>query len=308
MFGPKVRHLGRPALVILFGLFIDGFVEWLIHTYVHDTKEAIAAGIAAHVFVGLGGVLVAVPAFVKLLPEIGMVWKYAVDVKAGTGGTKIKDAVIAFLRPRLQSHFHAVEEIFGKGLTIAEPELAPLTKAAFEGCSGPYVGIDANTPTRFRELYPDYLEYEVAGRRPKDIRTDTRYLALDQSVLLSNFQDDPEEFAWFCDFHQRHGISLLQVNAGDVKAAQHRAQLPSAELGLYGGEYAIFFDPQGEGKIKIALHRLDASLSKRLQLYLEVINRKASRIVIGNGKTLKFERLDTSEIQSQLRRMQVSKN
>jgi hypothetical protein len=297
----RYRH---PVLVLGTLAACQLVIAYAGATYFHTWPAKFAFGAVAELLLFSGGAIVAIPRLTKLLPEIQLLWVYADDARRATGNRRIQASVLEFLRPRLRDYLDRLRDLYSEGLLIEPHELGPLTAAAFRGFKGFYIGTDKNVPSRFRQLYPEYLEQQVRDRRADAYHRDTRFLIVSPTDLINDYRENPVEFTAFCDFHQRNQIALLQVDPEKAEQIRKYTELGTAEIGDYGGEYTIFFEPRGD-QVAITLRRY-AELSGRVDLFFFHLNPSARRIILGNGGALQLLPRSVEEIELQRSRMSRS--
>jgi hypothetical protein len=99
---------------------------------------------------------------------------------------------------------------------------------------------------------------------------DVRFLIVDPAALVQDYASDQFEFTRFYDMHWKHQVELLQVDPSQVEIALTKAGLPSAEIGLYGWRYVIFFSPTEERTgVTVYAARLQGPLAVQCRQFLE---------------------------------------
>ncbi|MDA2938232.1 hypothetical protein MYX75_08230 [Acidobacteria bacterium AH-259-A15] len=168
-----------------------------------------------------------------------------------------------------------------------DPNLKEFTKLFFKNCRGRYIGTDRHVPTEFYQLYPEYYGSQCVR---KVVEGDYRFVLYDAEALLSDYQNNPNVAFTFVDSHIGDGVRLLSVPY-DL-ANQHKTELglPSTDLGLFGGEFVVFFSPPKLGgkrrrklKGKIMLKPVDESMADDLEAFLMRLAEHAYRVDLENG-------------------------
>jgi hypothetical protein len=218
----------------------------------------------------------------------------------------------ALFTPRLERELNKLRELITNGVLVDKNELEAFVQACFGSCNGAYQGVDSHKPTDFFELYPQYLISQQVRRRLPNfaqiffdeeppLSADIRFLLVEKSDLVIDYQENPHIFENFCQQHSRKNINLLQVSPSIANSFASSRNLPSTDVGIFGWRYAVFFKPIREANITkytITLQMLDKTNSAQLLNYLRTLNHAAHRIRISSNDGLIFMARSHEDIQA----------
>jgi hypothetical protein len=196
---------------------------------------------------------------------------------------KLRMPIALFLRSRLSDLGKVREALTGvDGLQIDRGDLKLVVAACFSSNRGrQYVGTDSNVPTRFYELYPNYLDEQFASGESQRRSHDVRILFASEEELRRDYEKDKVLFQSFRDNHRLYRVRLLQVERAEAEKRAQQLQLPSTDLGVFGGEFVVFFAPCTCGGIehyRIYLRALTSEGRSQLRQYFRMLNQGARDI------------------------------
>lgn len=244
------------------------------------------AEIIAHVLGAIGGGLIV--GLWKLRSTLrGML----VTVNAEPRGTR--KVARRFVLPGVLEDVEALEGLLGGGLAaMSRTQIRRLTAACFhEFSNGQYIGTDRNVPSRYYELYPDYLETQLAGRSR---RGDVRIVMYGRTALENDFASSPEEVMRFLQTHWDTGVLLLCVDWPVAAAAAVRFDLETPDLGIFARRIVLFFLPGPDSDSgRMMLRVVDGPLRQRLQLFLVELVEHSMEVI--SGTPIAFRELTEDE-------------
>jgi len=216
---------------------------------------------------------------------------------------KIRNAVLAFLLPRLRGHLEESRLLAGEGISVAKVELEVLVDASFNSCKGSYQGTDRHPPSGFVQLYPTYLTRQV-DRQVSVLNCDTRFLLVPETVLQKDHRDNKGIFQKFVDSHNNTGILLLQAEPEYAEAQADNLRLSSTEVGVFGWDFVVFYTPPVSESEEYSVRVLPLShdLKKKVAHYFVALNDVARRVDL-TGDELRFIVRRPEDIRSQRKRM-----
>jgi len=216
-----------------------------------------------------------------------------VTVNAEPHGTR--KVARGFVLPGVSEDVDSLEGLLGGGLvSINRAQCCRLTAACFhEFRGGQYIGTDRNVPSRYYELYPDYLETQLRGRSRKG---DIRIVMYSHTALLDDLASHPEEGTRFLEMHWGTGVTLLCVDWSVAEGAAHRFELETPDAGIFAREVALFFLPSSrDDSSRMMLRVVDDALRRRLQLFLDELIDNAMEVVRGTSWLVAFRALADDE-------------
>jgi hypothetical protein len=192
------------------------------------------------------------------------------------------------------------------GLCVTREALNLLSGNLFSHCVGSYCGTDSNPPSAFLERYPTYIIHQ-AQREESRPSSDVRCLLVDISTLESDFDQNRKRFLSFLDAHIRNDIVLLQVDPGIATNCVKSLELPSSDLGVFGGRYAAYFTPclvpSDERSAIVSVVECSKELREKLLSYFGELVNSARRIRIENTHLI-IKPLDNESQSEYLRRIE----
>jgi putative spermidine/putrescine transport system permease protein len=152
-------------------------------------------------------------------------------------------------------------------IEVDRDHLRVLTDACFAQCEGFYIGTDRNVPSEFIKLYPDYLRTQLERR----IATrDVRMLFCTEDDLKNDVTMHSLEVVPYIRAHAAANVLLLVIPLSIAMPLAVKAGLPSAEFGLFAGEYVLFFRaPENKDAVaSVMLKPIDTELRSHLSNFL----------------------------------------
>lgn len=297
-----------PIGLVIGFVLIDGVIGFVINTFVPNPIYATAIGLLTRLVTAALFIALYLVRRASMKDEIKLLNGHYEEIYHATNrSSRFVGEILTFLRPRLETHLRECRTLFQAGFMIKQSELGPLSKAAFRAFRGSYIGLDSNPPSRFRDIYPTFLEDQVATRTAADYRgNDIRVLLVSEADLKADALADPGETQTFVDFHKEHGIHLLQVDPAAAERERERLQLMSTDIAIYGTSYAIFFRTQDSSMVEIAVQPISPELGPTLRLYIERLNRLAHRVDYLDGNLTLHPR-DEAEMAARLKAIQLEK-
>lgn len=182
-----------------------------------------------------------------------------------------------------------------EGFDLNLDELNKFVDACFSANRGKsYVGTDSNVPSRFYQLYPNYLGEQFSNSQNRKPGHDVRILLTSEDALRADYEQDGVSFADFCRSHIFNDVRLLQVEKSSAEKLAKNHGLPSPDLGVFGGKFVVFFSPHEVNgatvNYKIHIEPLRSERRAQLQLYLHMLNETANLIRFESGTVSCTER------------------
>jgi len=126
----------------------------------------------------------------------------------------------------------------GRWIDLSSQALRSLVQACFAKCNGPYFGTDRNVPSRFCELYPNYLKTQLERNETVG---DVRILFCERAALLADQASNEATVLRFVKDQTAAGVLLLRVGDAIALREANNCHLHSGEFGVFGGRYVLFF-------------------------------------------------------------------
>jgi hypothetical protein len=268
--------------------------------FIYDIAEwAAVVGVA---WVSLGRrIRVARPLYVSVYSSTEALLR-----QAGNKHSTVKFAINLLAR-RLNDFLERESGIINKGLVIGSRELERFATVAFSNCNGSYIGTDENVPSKFVVKYPGYLSAQIRNshRKPSDIAKDIRILMVTEKELVDDYQSQRNAFRGFYDEHRRNHITLLRVDPELAKAVAQQRAVPSPAFGVFGADYAVFFEQKSDPTADRTIHVVPINDDNRANILslLTMMIDQAELIVCGLAGVPRCEILsdaDRADIQGRL--------
>lgn len=174
-------------------------------------------------------------------------------------------------------------------VALEQQDLKEFVRICFLQSQGKYIGTDRHVPSVFYSLYPEYLGSQKSRGT---VEGDIRFVLYDQQLLKADFDRKESDGKTFVESHAQDGVRLLGVPYDVAHSEAERLRLPSTDLGLFGGQFVVFFSPPS-GATKsgsIMVQSIDEKLTERLEGFLCQLARHASEVVMANGRPVFRER------------------
>jgi hypothetical protein len=211
---------------------------------------------------------------------------------------KLRGLIILLIRDQIEGIGDYRQALGKGGISLEKPELDTLSQACFTANHRRnYVGTESNVPTRFLDLFPTYLEFQTRRLADRADARDVRILFATPGELQADYTSDPVRFQLFYDWHWSHGFRLLQAEKTRAATLADQLELPSTDIAIFGGQYALFFFPQGRAGAKgagtkVLLRPINDALQLKLSTYLRQLDKECREIRLEKGVVLCKKRPD----------------
>ncbi len=179
----------------------------------------------------------------------------------------------------------ASEGISTGWMLLDADEVRAFYKLCFRRCRGKYIGTDRHVPSEFFHLYPEYL----GSQRARGVsRGDIRFVLYDWDELLQDLATDSGDVQRFIQAHVDDGVRLLRVDGDVARREAARQALPSSDVGLFGGRFAVFFNPPSanEARFGIKVEEI-AARGDALEAFLMQLVEAAELVELDNGRVVR---------------------
>jgi len=188
-----------------------------------------------------------------------------------------------------------------KWLELDAKSLEDFVAICFRNCRGRHIGTDRHVPSEFRKLYPTYLVSETAQRATNG---DVRILLVEVEQLKKDEASNAPEVWLFLQKHPQDGVRLLQATFAEATAAAARQDLASPDVGVFGNEVVVFFQPpvrnNGRKVVRVRLCPITDDWRPRLRAYLHDLLRMAKRLAIGSQGSVEAHHRSQEEVDKDL--------
>jgi len=190
----------------------------------------------------------------------------------------------------------------GSAVAMSLQDVKDYSRECFAVCEGRYVGTDRHVPSRFLELYPEYLQQQVAERSAERF-DDVRFLLIGDAELRADIASHEARCHDFLRVHTARSYTLLMAPwSVAVQLAQEQG-LPSPDIGVFGGAFVVFFEPPdvSNGQFTLTVRSFDDRASKQMvREYLSGLVDHARKLLAENS-VVRIEDI-TEEDRRQLRK------
>ena len=172
-----------------------------------------------------------------------------------------------------------------------------LVIATFQKTKDSYFGTDSNVPSKYKNLYPNYLEAQTGSHASSNNRISLRFLLVTRPELIEDFKENREIVRDFIEDNRVAGVHLLVVNPETAKNQANQLSLPSSDLGIFDNEIVFYFKPRVEVnavQIKVQHGEIDVETATQ---YLKHLTQNALRVT-QNSEELIFTDLSSDEVSS----------
>lgn len=156
-------------------------------------------------------------------------------------------AILTFAEDNLKKMREIIDGLRSQGgMKTESADVSFWVQQCFRFGSGRYDGTESHVPTEFPSVYPDYLRLhrDYLNVNPR-VRRGTRILVTTREELTEDERRNSDRFWEFVRWHRETGVSLLWIERAQAKAQAARWNLPTTDVGLWHGQYALLFRPNG---------------------------------------------------------------
>lgn len=195
--------------------------------------------------------------------------------------SKYRELAIGLLSYKLDKSISELHDFFHQkeGVSVTIPESEILSELLFERNRGFYFGTDSNVPSKFKELYPNYL---ISSQQSK---SSARILLCDKQELINDFTNNRTDFMEFYDWHIRHAVTILTVNKIKAYAIKTTLQLINSDIGIWDDDYVVIFKPEPPDKIHywFKSHHTFEETKSYVRFFLNLLNEAKQIKVVNNN-------------------------
>ncbi len=131
----------------------------------------------------------------------------------------------------------------GPGMIENITALDQWTRLFFEFAHGKYDGADSHVPSDYYKVYVGYLQIHEAALQRGFVKPGTRILLTTDRLLTRDWLGSAAEYQNFLSWHVDHKVELKWVDPVVARGLQESHGLRTAEVGIWNGNYAVFFEP-----------------------------------------------------------------
>jgi ABC-type spermidine/putrescine transport system permease subunit II len=202
----------------------------------------------------------------------------------------------AFVLEGVTHDVRLIKAVEAGGFTeMTQDRMQRLARTAFgEFPHGRYVGTDRHVPSRFQELYPNYLHDQMLSRSK---RGDIRFVLYGAREFEDDRAAHPAAARSFVSMHTAAGVTLLSVPWSAAIEISKKLELETPDLGVFEGRAAVFFDPPttGREKWRVMLDNVEGHRLTQLRNYFYELVDHAQEIVRGGEDATFFRDLDDDD-------------
>lgn len=200
--------------------------------------------------------------------------------KAAIGGSAGK-TLLTFASKHLKSLEETIERLSSKeGIEVDRADLVFITQLCFKMGTSKYDGTDSHTPSEFLKVYPEYLTFHSENLKVNpEVEHGSRILIVDPDRLRRDLDVKSDEYLEFLKWHEDNKVELLVVDPMIASKLKEQYKLPTTDLGIWYGHYALLFEPkEKEGRIKLWLTYPEEDMYRSSVEYFRSLWEKARHI------------------------------
>lgn len=195
--------------------------------------------------------------------------------------SKYRELAIGLLSYKIDKSISELHDFFHNkdGVSVPIPESEKLSELLFERNKGFYFGTDSNVPSKFKELYPNYL---ISSQQSK---SSARILLCNHQELINDFNNNRTDFIEFYNWHTKHNVTLLTVSKVNAEAKKIALQLINSDIGIWDDDYVVIFKPEPPSNIHYwfkSYHTIEET-KRYVKFFLNLLNDAKQIKVLNNN-------------------------
>lgn len=190
-----------------------------------------------------------------------------------------REVIIRFLNGDLEQLYQSLKGVLDPlGTEMGKSDLDYFTTSCFREGRGIYSGVESVLPSRYYDIYPDYLE-EHKRNREKNLRADSyRILLATRAHLRRDWLRDKQRFEEFFEWHERNNVQLLHIAPDAARNMAEGLELRTTDVGLWERQYALLFTPLDSGNVRLSMATQGSGIFDSCTGYLERLRAAATAV------------------------------
>lgn len=190
-----------------------------------------------------------------------------------------REVIIRFLRGDLDQLYQSLKGVLDpQGTDMGKSDLDYFTTSCFREGRGVYCGVESVLPSRYYDVYPDYLEEHKRNREKRPDSRSYRILLATRAHLRRDWLRDKRRFEEFCRWHRDNNVQLLHVAPRAAKKEAEELDLRTTDIGLWESQYALLFTPLDGGDVRLSMATQGSGMFESCCKYLEELRASATAV------------------------------
>jgi len=190
-----------------------------------------------------------------------------------------REVIIRFLRGDLDQLYHSLKGVLDPpGTDMGKSDLDYFTTSCFREGRGVYCGVESVLPSRYYDVYPDYLDEHKRNREKRPDSNSFRILLATRAHLRRDWLRSKDRFEEFYRWHKDNDVQLLHVAPGAARKKAEELDLRTTDIGLWESQYALLFTPLPSGDVKLSMATQGSGIFDSCSRYLEELKSSATAV------------------------------
>jgi hypothetical protein len=259
--GLTVHLASGVILVTLANLLLVGLV---------GARPGLAEGIVLEVLIVLAAA--AVPASLKAATLRRQFRAISSILSEGPAGAT--PILLRFISEELRELHERIEDVRSVGKDIIDTDVSNwVRERCFSVTTGRYIGLDECVPSRFLELYSDYLHAQQDYLDRPGSRRSIRVNVADGEALSQDKAANPAAWKWYVEWHENHKVSLRHCERQTAIRLSRQKNLDSViDVAFWEGEMAVLVTYEQDQRLtRLRVYFEGESYYERAERFIDAV-------------------------------------
>jgi hypothetical protein len=206
-----------------------------------------------------------------LWPELKTIYKVLSE-----GPAKATPILLRFVREEMRELGEKIADTRSSGIDLPPNVVTPwIRDRCFAVASGNYLTTDVLVPSRFMDIYPDYLRAhrQYIDRRPNE---SVRINLASTADLLADSRNNPDAFDEYVQWHTEAEVELLHLDLTRARKIAEQCQLRgTVDFAIWQKEFALLVEYRDSGETNLRLTLVDEPTYGRCLSFFERVREEA---------------------------------
>lgn len=206
-----------------------------------------------------------------LWPELRAIYKILFDSPA-----KATPILVRFVKEEIKELSEKIADTRSGGIDLPSNVVTPwIRNRCFAVASGDYFTTDVLVPSRFMDIYPDYLEAHKKYVKEKSCES-VRINLAPTDELLTDSKDMHDAFEKYEQWHVDAGVKLLHLDLARATKIAEKCQLQgTVDFAIWQKEFALLVAYRDSGATNLRLTLVDEATYRRCMEFFDHVQNEA---------------------------------